>query len=77
MYGLNLTKFTAEDKALADSTNAIMESLGFSYKVTAAQAASVSNSMNKIVMPGMKSVQDAAVAKNIQDPNGPFADLFV
>ncbi len=77
VYGLNLTKFTAEDKALADSTNAIMESLGFSYKVTAAQAASVSNSMNKIVMPGMKSVQDAAVAKNIQDPNGPFADLFV
>lgn len=77
VYGLNLTKFTAEDKALADSTNAIMESLGFSYKVTAAQAASVSNSMNKIVMPGMKSVQDTAVAKNIQDPNGPFADLFV
>ena len=77
VYGLNLTKFTAEDKALADSTNAIMESLGFSYKVTAAQAASVSNSMNKIVMPGMKSVQDAAVAKNIQDPNGPFEDLFV
>lgn len=77
VYGLNLTKFTAEDKALADSTNAIMESLGFSYRVTAAQAASVSNSMNKIVMPGMKSVQDAAVAKNIQDPNGPFADLFV
>ncbi len=77
LYGLNLTKFSAEDKALADNTNAILASLGYSYKVTPAQVASVSNGVQNVVMPGMKSAEDGAVAANIQDPNGPFADLFV
>lgn len=76
LYGVSLTKFTAEDKDLADSTNAILASLGYSYKVTAAQAASVTNNVKTVVMPGMKSAQDGAVAANIQDPNGPFAELF-
>ena len=65
-----------ENKALADSTNAILASLGYSYKVTASQVASVSNGVNNVVMPSMKLAADGAVAANIQDPNGPFADLF-
>ena len=78
LYGANLGKFTLEDKELADSTNAILASLGYTnYKVSAAQAASVANGVNTVVMPGMKLAQDGAVAANIQDPNGPFADLFV
>lgn len=76
VYGASLTKFTPEDKKLADSTNAILASLGYSYKVSAAQVASVSNGVNNVVMPGLKTVEDGAVAANIQDPNGPFADLF-
>lgn len=76
IYGASLTKFTPEDKKLADSTNAILASLGYSYKVSAAQVASVSNGVNNVVMPGLKTVEDGAVAANIQDPNGPFADLF-
>lgn len=76
LYGVNFTKFNAEDKALADSTNAILASLGYSYKVTASQVASVSNGVNNVVMPSMKLAADGAVAANIQDPNGPFADLF-
>lgn len=76
IYGASLTKFTPEDKKLADSTNAILASLGYSYKVTAAQAASVANGVNQVVMPGLKLAEDGAVAANIQDPNGPFADLF-
>lgn len=78
LYGANLGKFTLEDKELADSTNAILASLGYTnYKLSAAQAASVANGVNTVVMPGMKLAQDGAVAANIQDPNGPFADLFV
>ncbi len=76
IYGASLTKFTPEDKTLADSTNAILASLGYSYKVSAAQVASVTNGVNNVVLPGMKSAEDGAVAANIQDPNGPFADLF-
>ncbi len=76
IYGANFTKFSAEDKKLADSTNAILASLGYSYKVSAAQVASVANGVNNVVMPGLKNVEDGAVAANIQDPNGPFADLF-
>lgn len=76
LYGVSFTKFSSEDKALADNTNAILASLGYSYKVTASQVASVSNGLNNVVMPGMKLAEDGAVAANIQDPNGPFADLF-
>lgn len=76
VYGLNLTKFTAEDLDLAESTNAILASLGFKYKVTAAQAASVSNGVKNVVVPGLKLAEDGAVAAHIQDPNGPFAELF-
>ncbi len=78
LYGANLGKFTLEDKEMADTTNAILASLGYSnYKVSAAQVASVANGVNKVVMPGMKLAEDGAVAANIQDPNGPFADLFI
>lgn len=76
IYGLGLTQFTAEDLDLAESTNAILASLGCSYKVTAAQAASVSNGVKNVVVPGLKLAEDGAVAAHIQDPNGPFAELF-
>lgn len=76
IYGLNLAKFTTEDLDLAESTNAILASLGFNYKVTAAQAASVSNGVKNVVVPGLKLAEDGAVAAHIQDPNGPFAELF-
>lgn len=76
LYGVNLTKFTAEDKTLADETNAILKSLGYSYKVTATQVASVTNGMNNVVMPNMKLAEVGAIEANIKNPNGPFADLF-
>ena len=76
LYGVKIGKFTTEDKSIADSTNAILASLGYSYKVTPNQVASVSNGLNNVVMPGMKLAEDGAVAAHIQDPNGPFADLF-
>lgn len=78
LYGAQLGKFTKEDLDIADSTNAILASLGYSnYKVSAAQVASVAGGVKNVVMPGMKLAEDGAVAANIQDPDGPFADLFV
>lgn len=76
LYGVQMGKFTAEDKDLANSTNAILASLGYNYKVTAAQVASVTNGVRNVVVPGLKLAEDGAVAAHIQDPNGPFADLF-
>lgn len=76
VYGVKVSKFTAEDKEMADSTNEILASLGYSYKVSAGQVASVANGVNSVVMPGIQSAEDGAVMANIQDPNGPFADLF-
>ncbi len=77
LYGVKLGKFTAEDKDLADETNAILADLGYTYKVTAAQVASVTNGLKTVVIPGLESVTDSAVAARIQDPKGPFADLFI
>lgn len=76
LYGVNFGKFSAEDKELADSTNEILASLGYNYKVTAAQVASVTEGVKNVVQPGMKLAEDGAVAAHIMDPNGPFADLF-
>lgn len=76
LYGVRLGKFTQADKELADSTNAILASLGYNYKVSAAQAASVANGVKTVVEPGLKLAEDGAVAAHIQDPNGPFAELF-
>lgn len=76
MFGVKLGKFTAEDKDLADRTNEILASLGYNYKVSATQVASVTNGLKTIVLPGMQLAQDGAVAAHIQDPNGPFAELF-
>lgn len=73
---VNLGKFTAEDKKIADSTNEILAELGFAYKVSANDVASVTNGLNNVILPGMKSAEDGAVAAHIQDPDGPFADLF-
>lgn len=76
LYGAQLGKFTPQDKELADSTNAILASLGYNYKVSAAQVASVTNSVKTVVEPGLKLAEDGAVEAHIMDPNGPFAELF-
>ena len=76
VYMTQVGKFTFEDKQLADETNAILASLGFDYKVSAAQVASVANGFRTVVEPGLKVAEDGAVAAHIQDPPGPFADLF-
>jgi hypothetical protein len=44
--------------------------------VSAAQVASVANNVNTTVLPAMQLAEEGAVAAHIQDPNGPFADLF-
>ena len=76
LYGVQLGKFTRQDQDLANQTNAILASLGYNYKVSAAQVASVTNGIKTVVEPGLKLAEDGAVAAHIQDPNGPFADLF-
>ena len=76
IYGAQFAKYSKEDREIADTTNEILASLGYSYKVTPAQVASVTNGVNVIVTPGMKLAENAAVEAHIQDPNGPFADLF-
>lgn len=76
LYGVKISKFSPADSDIADETNAILARLGFNYKVTPQQVASVANGLNEVVLPGLKSVEDGAVAARIADPNGPFADLF-
>ncbi len=76
LYGVKITKFTPEDSDIADETNSILASLGFNYKVSPSQVASVASGMNKVVLPGLKSAEDGVVAYHIANPNGPFADLF-
>ena len=76
IYGVKLGQFTLEDKELADKTNEILASLGYNYKVSAAQVASVTNGVKTVVEPGLKLAVNGAVAAHIQDPNGPFAELF-
>ena len=76
LYGVKISKFSPKASDIANETNAILAGLGFNYKVTPQQVASVANGLNEIVLPGLKSVEDGAVAARIADPNGPFADLF-
>ena len=76
IYGAQFTKYSTEEREIADTTNEILASLGYNYKVTPAQVASVTNGINTVVAPGMKLAEDAAVEAHIQDPKGPFADLF-
>ena len=76
VFGVKLGRFTTEDAQMAQETNAILKSLGYDYKVTATQVAGVTATMKTIVEPDLKLVEDGAVVLNIQDPNGPFADLF-
>ena len=76
LYGVKISHYSANDKTMADETNEILASLGFNYKVTPAQVASVANGMNNVVLPVMNSVDDSAIAARIEDSNGPFADLF-
>lgn len=77
VYGVHFAKFSATDKNIADETNEILASLGYgNYRVSAEQVASVTNGVNNIVLPALNNADDEAVAARIQDPNGPFADLF-
>lgn len=77
VLGIKITKYAVEDNNIADTTNEILASLGYEYKVSAAQVASVANGIKTVVEPGLKLAQDGAVAAHIQDPDGPFAELFV
>jgi len=76
VYVSQFGKFSAENKEIADETNAILAGLGYNYKVSAQQVASVAAGVNETVLPGMKKAEDGAIAAHIQDPDGPFADLF-
>lgn len=77
LYGLRFNAAGIKDKAIADETNKILASLGYkNFKVTPEQVASVANGVSTVILPAMKQVDDAAVAARIEDPNGPFADLF-
>ena len=76
LYGVQVSKFSKQDKEIADETNEILASLGFNYKVTPNHVASVANGLQSIVLPAMQTAENEAVAARIQDPKGPFADLF-
>ncbi len=76
LYRTEFGKYSAEDKNIADETNKILASLGYNYKVSAAQVASVANGVNNVVKPGLELAVNGAVAARIADKNGPFADLF-
>ena len=76
LYGVQISKYTKQDAEIADATNEILASLGYNYKVTPNQVASVANGMQNEVIPELKAAQNNSVAFRIQDPNGPFADLF-
>ena len=77
LYGLRFNAAGIKDKAIADETNKILASLGYkNFKVTPEQVASVAHGVSTAILPAMKQVDDAAVAARLEDPNGPFADLF-
>jgi len=77
IYGVQIAKYSAQDKTMADETNEILAALGYgNYKVSPEQVASVANGVNTVVLPGLKLAEDGAVAAHIADPNGPFAELF-
>lgn len=67
----------SEARDIASTTNDIMAKLGYSnFKVSPKTVASVTNGLNEVVLPGLKLAEDGAVAANIADPKGPFAELF-
>ena len=76
LYGVKISKFAPQDSDIADETNAILAGLGFNYKVTPQQVASVANGVKNVVLPGLQLAEDGNTALHIADPNGPFADLF-
>ena len=78
VLGIEIPKGSVEDNQIAGKTNEILASLGYEeYKVSAPQVASVANGIKTVVEPGLKLAQDGAVAARIQDPDGPFTDVFV
>lgn len=64
-------------KTIAADTNEMLKELGCNYKVAPSQVASVAQNYNNVIAPGMQQVADGAVAANVQDPKGPFANLFL
>lgn len=66
----------AYNKTIASDVNSIIKDLGYNYKVAPSQVASVAESYNNVIAPGLQRVENGAVAANIQNPNGPFAALF-
>ncbi len=76
VYGVKVERRVCDEKDIAEKTNAIMASLGYDYKVTQSQVASVANGMQTVILPSLRMVERSAIVSRIEDPNGPFADLF-
>ena len=76
LYGVEINKCNAQDRAIANETNKILAELGFNYRVDAKQVASVTQGVKEVVLPGLQLAEDGNTALHIADPNGPFADLF-
>lgn len=78
LYGINFTKASIRDREIAKETNEILASLGYkNFKVSPEQVARISSDVSNVILPVMKGIEDNATALNIQDPDGPFADLFI
>ena len=65
-----------EAREIASSTNDILAKLGYKYKVSPQQVASVANGLNEQTIPALNNAADEAVAVRVATPKGPFAELF-
>lgn len=64
---------TAED---VRAVNDCLATLGYNFKVSPKQILSVRNAMTANIQPALGKACDNAVAARIENPEGPFADLF-
>ena len=75
-YG-NADATIAGAREIASNTNTILAELGYNYKVTPKQVASVANGLDGQTLPALNAADNNAVAARIENPKGPFAELFV
>jgi hypothetical protein len=64
LCGINISSkpATTDGIELADSTNEILASLGYNYKVSESQVARVTKGLNETVLPGLNTAADKATA---------------
>lgn len=75
-YGSADTTIT-EAKEIALNTNSYMAGLGYpNYKVSPKTVTSVSGCVETQALPSLNIADDNAVAARVENPNGPFAELF-